>query len=253
MSLTAGIMGLSVRLGLDTGASGALWLSSELAADLDLPVVAQADADDGSGKNTRLIDVVAVSGLDLGGHLFSDLAAPVMDFHPGDGDPGAKVVGWIGFELFQGLTFTLDYPAGLLQLSRNALPEADGDRVLGYTLEQGLPQVPLRIGGHTWQATLDTGAMAGIMVPSERLPQLSLKTRPQVTGKMATLFNEFDIVQAELDGEVVLGGLRLEDPTLTFVEFLEHVNVGRDVLHRLAVTFDTVHRRVALSPLQRND
>jgi aspartyl protease len=223
------------RFGFDTGQSVAVLLSPDLAGRLALPVVDKIHASDGTSSlpvDVVRIDSVEVGGVDLGGQTSIVL------------QPGTDVDGAIGFPLFSGLLVELDYAGGRLRVLRGELPEPDGRKVLALTNLQGIPMVPIAIGGETLQAVLDSGSEADLLVPMSMVAKLPLESPPVKSGRMSTLFGEFDLYTARLKGRVTLGGIELVDPELTFSDHFREVNVGGHFLARFRVTFDPARKRV---------
>lgn len=223
------------RFGFDTGQSVGVLLSPALAAKLSLPVVDHIDASDGTSRMP--VDVVRVDSVEIGGVDLGEQTSIVLQ-------PGTDVDGAIGFPLFSGLLVELDYVGGRLRIRRGELPAPDGRTVLALTNLQGIPMVPITIGAETVQAVLDSGSEADLLVPLSMADKLPLDGPPVRSGRMRTLFGEFDLLTAHLKGRVNLGGIELVDPELTFSDHFTEVNVGGKFLSRFRVTFDPARGRV---------
>jgi len=223
------------RFGFDTGQSVGVLLSPALAGKLSLPVVDRIDASDGTSKMP--VDVVSVDSVEIGGVDLGKQTSIVLQ-------PGTDVDGAIGFPLFSGLLVELDYVGGRLRIRRGELPAPDGRTVLALTNLQGIPMIPITIGGETVQAVLDSGSEADLLVPLAMADKLTLDGPPVRSCRMKTLFGEFDLLTAHLKGRVNLGGIELVDPELTFSDHFSEVNVGGKFLSRFKVTFDPARGRV---------
>src|SRR5205085_11759216 len=98
--------------GLDTGGAGSLRIDSTLAAKLGLEKVGQVRGGDPSGKNTRLMDVVSIGSVEVGGAKFEGMTAAVRSYNERRRDE--PIDGILGFTLFRERLLTLDYPANRL-------------------------------------------------------------------------------------------------------------------------------------------
>lgn len=231
------------EFGFDTGQSVPALLFAKTAAELDLPLIDEALASDGNDAAARTLRVVRVDRLGLGSADFRDVTTLVMDRESAErpGDAGA-----LGFPLFADHLLMLDYPAGRMRVFAGALPRADGRTVLGYEPVNGLPSVRVRVGELTLPAIIDSGSQGEILLPLRYAKQLRLRAAPRVVGRMNTLFGEFDLLRAPLDGSVWIGAHELAAPDLMFSEHFAEANLGRGVLRHFCVTFDQQRQRVRL-------
>ena len=224
------------RLGFDSGQSFAALVSRDLADRLALPVVDQVQVGDGSGANDREVDVVAIASLTIGAAQFHDLQALVFDI-PGDGA--------LGFALFVDALLTLDFVRDRMRIERAALPPPDGREVLALGMQHGAtPTVPVEIGDRQVTALIDTGWNGATGAPAAWMDELPLESPPVVVGRAATLFNEFEIHEARLDGALSIGGHSIPSPALHFNDLLPELVLGRDLLSRFAISFDQANLRV---------
>jgi hypothetical protein len=229
--------------GLDTGASGAAWVTRALVEKLNLPVVDGTVISDGSGSKGRPADGARIRSISLGTVSFNELTAIVLGEGPAPGREG-DVYGTLGFELFKDYVVTLDYPGQQLRIATGELPVADGKRVLNYRLEQGAAYIPVDIGGVVLEASIDSGNMGGVLLPLSLSSKVPLRAPLQQAGKVASALNEFDLYRGELDGDLRIGEIAISGPTVFFSDFVQAPNVGRGVIRSFAVTFDQPHRRV---------
>lgn len=228
-------------LGLDTGQSLPLLLTPPVAAALQLPVVQQASASDGNEKNAQTVDVVQVDRLAIGRAVFENVPALVMDT---SANGERKSVGAAGFPLFKDLLLTLDYPANRIFVRHGTLPPADGKTILPFELVHELPVLTVRVGPLDVPALLDSGSQGQMILPLRLAKQLPLAAEPRRAGRIATLFNEVELWEAELDGSVWIGAHEIKRPRLTFADHFEEANLGRGALGEFRVTFDQRNRRV---------
>jgi hypothetical protein len=232
--------------GLDTGASGAAWVTRALVEKLNLPLADGVVVSDGSGLKGRRADGARIRSITLGTVSFNQLTATVLgegSAHEREGD----VYGTLGFELFRDYVVTLDYPGQQLRIAIGELPAADGKHVLNYRLEHGSAHIPVEIGGIVLEASIDSGNTGGMLLPLSWSNHVPLRAPLQRAGKVASALNEFDLYRAELDGDLRIGDIAISRPLLFFSDFVQAPNVGRGVIRSFAVTFDQPHLRVQFS------
>jgi len=111
---------------------------------------------------------------------------------------GEPVDGILGFRLFSGCLFTLDYPANRVRLERGELPPVDGREVIAFTAERGVPAIRLQVDSLWVDADVDAGAPGGFTLPQSLAAKLPLASAPRVVGHARTVSNEFEITAAEL-------------------------------------------------------
>ena len=233
------------RFALDTGAAGGGRIGSALAESLGLPIVGEVVAGDPSGKNRETLKIAQARSLTLGGATFRDVSLTVRDLPRREGAAASEFDGVLGIGLFQDLLLTLDYPARRVRVEKGALPAADGVEVVDYSDRFGIPQIRLKVGDLEVDADVDSGNVNGVMaLPASYLGKVSLEGEARVVGKARTGFNEFEIRQALLKGDVRIGAQVVEAPLVDFVEIFPHGNLGHGFLSRFALTIDQQHRRL---------
>ena len=230
--------------GIDTGGAGTARIDSALAARLGLETVGEVLAGDPSGKNPRRMRLVKVDSIEVGGARFAGLTAAVRNYNEMPRDE--QVDGIIGFGLFSGCLFTLDYPADRVRLRSGELPAANGADVVDYRDRHGIPSITIGVAGRAMEADVDAGSMGGIILPESEMASLPLASKPVVVGKARTVSNTFEIKAADLDGDVTIGGITLHRPTVEFQPILPMANLGSRVLRDYAITFDQKNRRMRL-------
>jgi len=233
------------RFAIDTGGSGALRVDSTFAAAMGLSVVGEVWGGDPSGKNRVRMNVFAVDSISIGGARFAVLQASERRYGGRGGMEG--VDGILGFGLFTGYTVTFDYPAGRLRLDPTELPPVDGERVLAYTDDDGIPSIHIQVDSLDMVAHVDAGSMGGFILPERVLSRLPLSAEPKVIGRGRTMSNTFEIKGAPLRGTLRIGDLRFEEPDLEFQPIMPGANVGSRILKGFRVAFDTKNKRVRFS------
>ena len=233
---------------IDTGAAGTARVDAALAERLGLARVGEAMGGDPSGRNARVMPVVAIDSLEVGGARFEGVQAAVRDMRAMPG--GGKADGILGFGLFRDCLFTLDYPGALVRMGRGELP-ADGRDVLAFTLDQGVPTARLSVAGKEMDAHVDSGFMGGISLPESVAAGLPLAGPLTVVGRARTVSNDFEIKGAPLAGDVRIGSVVIEQPMVHFQPLFPMANVGARVLGTLVVTFDQASKRMRLAEAAR--
>jgi hypothetical protein len=233
------------RFAIDTGGAGALRVSAALAKELGLKTVGEVWAGDPSGKNRERREVVAVDSVQLGAATFVRMDASTRSESQSARLPG--VDGIIGFGLFSGYTVTFDYPAGRLRLEPKDLPLPNGDDIVPYSDEDGVPSITIRVDSLEMIAHVDAGSMGGFVLPEKVMDRLPLAAEPVVIGRASTISNTFEIKGAPLRGTVSIGGIEFVDPRLEFQPIMPDANVGSRVLRDFRVSFDTRNKRIRLT------
>jgi hypothetical protein len=230
---------------IDTGAAGTLRLDSTLVERLGLKPVGEIQASDGSGRNVRTMALVAVDSLQIGEARFvGGLQAAVRNYN--ERALAGKIDGILGFGLFSDALLRLDYPGKKVAVLPGSLPEANGDDVLDYRVDRGIPEIDLVVAGVRVPSHVDAGSMGGFGLPDTLIARLPLASEPRVIGRGRTVSNSFEIRAAELKGDVVFGGFRYPNATVAFQPVMPMGNVGSRILRDFRITFDQKHRRMKL-------
>ena len=234
------------RFIVDTGTGGDAIITSELAAQLDLPIVGQAHLNDPTGQGgqdarVRKMDVLRVAGLDFYSVRAIEHALPV-----GDG----ACQGMLGFTLFKDMLLTLDYVNGRMILASGEL-SPDGEKsVLPFRMPDGVPIARMTIGNREIEAQIDSGG-AGLSLPERLIPQLRLSAQPTVFAKGESLSTRFQIKVAKLATDVQMGDIILDHPWVEINPAFPLANFGSCALQHFIVTFDQENKLVRLDGPRR--
>jgi predicted aspartyl protease len=234
------------RFGVDTGASGYLRVSPELAAALGLEQVGEARAGDPSGRNPISIPVYRVESLAFGGLTYSGISTTPLTLRP----PGlAEIDGIIGIGFFETLLLTIDYGGLRLSAGPGALP-ADGRDVVEISYDRGgLISMPLTIGETVHQVHLDTGnTRFPLFMPAESIAALPTRGEAREIGRARTVSQEVSLQAIDLAAPVRVGGTLLPVTAAGFPALGSVGNIGSQALATMAVTVDYANRRLRIVP-----
>jgi hypothetical protein len=151
--------------------------------------------------------------------------------------------------MFAGELVVLDFGASELRILPKTPETLPAGEPVPYTsTEQPLPGIPLELpGGISMLAHLDTGSPANVMLPHDLAAELPLSTPLEEVGRARMINTERVIYRATLAGEARVGPLTLDNPQLTFMEGLNHGNIGMELLRRLNIMLDPAERRLWLA------
>ena len=229
------------RFIIDTGTGGDAIVTSELAAQLDLPTVGEARLTDPTGQGGRTAPLRKMDTLRVAGVEFYSVKAIEHALPVGDG----ACQGMLGFTLFRDFLLTLDYVNGRLVLAEGELTP-DGERsVLPFRMPDGVPVARLKIGNRDVEAQIDSGG-AGLSLPERLIPQLRLSAEPALFGKGESLSTRFQIKVARLAGDVHLGDITIDRPWVEINPAFPLANFGSCPLQHFIVTFDQENKLVRL-------
>lgn len=228
-------------MGFDTGQSVSLILSKSLAKEFELERLGTLQVGDGSGANSQAVEIVRLNEVRLPGTYFEAPLAVIMDLpHSGS----------LGLSLFADCSVGLHPHRSVLRLSRRPLPEPDGRQVLPLIMSRGVtPEVTISINQDTYVAIVDSGWDGFVELPADLAAELPLFSSPEPVARARTLFNDFEITQAQLNGVLQIGDFRIENPILRFQELLPDIILGAEFLAYFDVTVDVKNRRIRFLPL----
>lgn len=236
------------RFLLDTGAQGSGRADVTLVQALNLPQVGVAGASDGGGGARRELPVHRIETLEFAGLTFRDLDVVSRDYNAGGGGGRGPIAGVLGIDLFSGVLLTIDYGRGVLRIEQGALPEPDGRTVLALDPGRPTPTVEINLGGQALKANIDTGSMGGITVGQAAADTLTFVSAPTAAGQAQTVSGAFEVRQAQLAGDMTLGGQTFARPTVTVMPHFRVGNLGGDFLRGQVMTLDMANHRVRFVP-----
>ncbi|HSC58126.1 MAG TPA: serine hydrolase, partial [Gemmatimonadales bacterium] len=221
------------RFGIETGAHFVA-VSPTVASQLGL--VRTGGPDDSPEYR---VDSISIGGATFGGVAVSQLGG------------ATGVDGLLGWPFWSGVRVTIDYPAGRLRIVRDSLPSPDGRSVLGLTRLGDFWGVPLAIGGHPYNAVVDTRSTGGIGVTPEVAASLTFGAAPEVVGRAGgAAIAPVEVKRGVLAGDVTLGRYTFPRPPIAIrplpPAFPQGPIVGAQVLANFAVSLDVSHGRIGL-------
>lgn len=225
------------KLVLDTGAK-ATKLDDDVVTSLGLRLVRKTEIHQAPGVTPTVFEVVGIDSLALGGAVFRDCEATVLDYDEVFGGK-RRCDGVLGYPVFADCLLTLDYPRERVVLKQGELPAADKREILDYEERDGLAGIPVVISRIPVEIIVDSG-MAGAIALAEGLEDgVALALQP---AKRSDIASQLNIREARLSGTLRLGRHRVIEPPVYF--FGTGSAVGHKVLRHFVVTLDQKNGRV---------
>ena len=132
-----------------------------------------------------------------------------------------------------------------IRLERGRLPPPDGETVLPLVMDRGAtPSITIDVGPREVPVLIDSTWKGFLSLPTRWAEELPLESPPVLKQRVATLFNEFEIRTATLEGQVRIGSHRMESPELQFNDILPGAILGGECLKHFAVTYDQRSLRI---------
>ena len=227
------------RFGIDTGAQGHGRIDADLAAELNLPVVGEMTAGDGSGR-TQVRRRFGASELSLGAVTYSGVQLTELPRFAGT----EGIRGILGLQLFAGQLLTLDYRGRLVSVGRGSLPTT----AMPYS-GAGTIEVALRIGDESVAAQIDTGnSISPLLIPADLAARLSDGTPPRAVGRASTAVSTVQIMEVTLRGPVHLGATNLPITSARYPTLGNTANLGSLALSSGVLQIDQRNRRLQFTP-----
>ncbi|MBS1717455.1 MAG: aspartyl protease family protein [Armatimonadetes bacterium] len=229
------IGGKPYRMLLDTGGQGGR-ISEDVAKALGLQPIGEVRAGDPSGKNSQRLFLYKIPEIVIGNaHLYG-----VRMIGSKGRDHGVDSDGVLGTNAFGDLLVTLDFPRKQIEIENGSLPSDS----MPYRVLNGVPALTVEVGKVKIDAHVDSGSDGGLMIPLSYQDQLPLAEKPHVVGHARSLFNDFDIYAAKLNGKVKIGGVPFDITTVEMHNAFPMGNIGGRVLQNYAVTIDRKNKRI---------
>ena len=218
---------------LDTGSSLNVF-DSGIARELGLEVIGEREIG-APGMPQIPAEIVTAGELTVGGIGVEAGELVTMDLA---GMSGGLFLGVLRFSAFADRLATLDLSAARLILSSGSL-DPDTDGVIAFDPEDGLIDVPVSVGGRQVTAHIDTGSPGAISIPAEIARDLTFLEAPVEAGQAKLVGGQGTVSKGRLQGDVVLGPVRLEDPEVMVLDLpVPKVNIGSRLLAEYLVRID---------------
>ena len=225
------------RFVVDTGTGAEALITPALADQLQLPALGQARLVDPGGLGRQRSQIFLVQSLHLAGVEFREVKAIRHSFSGEDG----TCMGLLGFNLFRDYLLTLDFPNRSLTLAQGSLAADGGKSVLPFRMPDGVPLVPLRIGGKRGneriEAQLDSGGV-GLTLPEPFASRLRFASTPLPYANGVSLATRFQLKAGRLGTDVHVGRYTFARPVVEIHPAFPVANLGASAMQHFAITFD---------------
>lgn len=138
---------------------------------------------------------------------------------------------------FEDYLLTMDYPDSKLEAALGTLNQNDNN-VVSFLQKPRVLNLNIDIAGNTIEAHLDTGNPAFITLPYELKDKLKFKKQPEKGNGIRTPAATFKTWNAQIDGDIKVGGVIYKDAKIILAEGPKTANLGFGVLKNLRTTID---------------
>jgi hypothetical protein len=229
---------------LDIGTNTVI-VSSKLFTEAGLLKNGKVRADDGSGRNIKIMDKTSITNITMNQFMVSNVLAVVSDVEK---QLGKEVSGVIGLAMFKKHLLTLDFQKNELHVKNGRL--SAGENILPFKEINGTPAVPIEIGTYKFDAIFDSGNSGFLSVSDSFLPKFDLASEPVVVGEAETINNKIPIKQARINHSLVVGKLSFANPVIEFNGLLSQANIGIQLMKKMTLTFDQVNKMVRIDKVK---
>ncbi len=227
---------------IDTGAAGMARADASLVERLGLSIVGQESSSDAGNKTQAVLNEVKFDTLSIKDLQFRDVTAYSRNYNTAT--YLSRIDGILGFDIFADYLLTLDYPNRKVRIERGALPKPNGKQILNFQMIEGNPAIDIFIGGIKTTALVDSGNIRGVDLSSAFLKKIPLVSFPRIIGKGSSVSGEYDVKEVQLQETLSIGTFAFPEPSVTFSDVFEEINIGSTLLREFAVTFDRKNLRV---------
>jgi predicted aspartyl protease len=249
----AKVNGVPGRFIIDTGADG-IYLTSAFAKRAKVKPFSTSQASGIGG--TAKTEVDRIDALELGGNTLSNAIA----YSGGDSFDEDAPDGLIGFSLFGGAVVSMDSTDGQIAIADPATtaPDHNAGVVLNVDLQNGVPQVPMKINGSIdVNATLDSGNFYYVLFGKDLITSHGLKmlvdnsdigaieSHPELGGVGGYEADRCGHIDSIALGPIVYQNApACESPSFENREIL----IGFDYLRHFNFVFDYPHGQLVMTP-----
>ncbi len=231
---------------LDTGLGRGLMLDNQKARAIGLQPL-QTDVVDNLGMGQLKLQRYAKSTLSIGSmqlpitNINGDERTPQLMAMMGKDKYGNSPVGVLSVWEFRDRQISFDLAEKALSLSTTQRLNAGEENVVPIIDTGRIPEFAIKIDGQPFNAHLDSGSSASLILPSNMLDKFSYQQPPKKQGKALTAGMEHSLWTAQLKGDVEIGSVRAQNPNILFINKLPRVNIGFSFFNKGKITIDGVN------------
>ncbi len=230
-----------------------LILEKNLAEELDLPLLPPENPPDPEKTDNETVSRVRNDRIRFGDLKISDISAVVEEF-PDRGTDLSSPRGAMGLSLFAPYLVNVDITGQSISLDTGELHSDDDGKTVSFFLNDDKDfTVPLQVGETQFTAQLDWSGNGGIILNKDHIENLSLLSKPEVTGFSRNDDGEFPLWSARFEGTARIGGQDLDTRTVRFLETVPDALLMGDALAEFVITIDQENRRIRFEKEEGRD
>jgi predicted aspartyl protease len=212
----------------DTGSDGAT-IDHTLARRLRLKKIGQVQEIDGTTGKERLLPMVSLRGVTLGGLKVGSIEAASVDYDRND------AMGIVSSEMFTDSLLYLDLSNNrALLVPRSARP---APAVSATQYVSGIPSIHIVMpDGSTLPAHFDTGFNGALSLPVSMMDKVPLYKPAKIVGRFKSINTEGSVYGGRVKGKIKIGPVTLDNPNVTFLGDL--ANIGLPIIRQVTLVID---------------
>lgn len=184
---------------------------------------------------TVMLPSATLRRLELDDALFENVPVLIHDCAALSAHLGIKIDGILGFPLFRETILTLDYPRGRVLLSPAFNAPLQPGTPIPFNNHNRVPLIPIRLGGTTFVALIDSGRDAALTLNPVGLNP-TFAVAPRAGGLVATLTGDSEQRVGRLADTLTIGSYAVRQPLVELTDELPAIGGG--MLRNFVVTFD---------------
>ena len=103
-----------------------------------------------------------------------------------------------------------------------------------------------KLGKEPLKMDIDTGDDQGVTISEELVSHFTLVAPPTIVGHGTSATHTFDIKQAQVKENLVMGSVVIPSPTVVFSTIFDNVNLGSLLFSHFVVSVDQEHRLLSI-------
>jgi len=233
---------------LDTGASGSV-IDSNLLEELNIEKGRPIRVGSPGSQQAREGYMVSIESASISDFNLPNIRTVALDFS----EVFPKFIednisGVLSYRTFSEYLIIFDFRQNRLILGQESLDSDEGN-----VLPISNPRIiafDAFLEGEKVEGHIDTGSPAFITVPYSWKDRLSLSSEPVKTDKARLAGGEVDIYEANLDGTVEIGKIKLNDPKISLITAkIGAVNFGVKFLKDYLISIDLKKNLIRFDPV----